>query len=400
MPATIVEPATSRQMSYLRSLASQRNCCEGMDAAQAVSFVDSLASSGLSKSSASGLIDQWLLAPRRNSRSTGSGQATAEEIRDTVSRAAAEESARPVSERTFRTLTRNGSRFAYFGIHLTPARTRQQLEKMWSENDPALADLAAKSGRQGSFPSQPDPRRPFPYQQSEVLSSEDDEDGFYAAEVSGETRFYRIKDGKISRYKASSGYRLWATEVAAALADIRVNPAEAAFRFVEEFNRCWMCGRKLTDPASRLLGCGPICNRNERKEYRRFVSDRLLHEIGERADEDQGFRDSLNRTHRAVVRLKGGAGTASEFQSRVGAVLWTIQPGWEDLSLDEKDQVLSGGDDAQWKVLEFADGDVLQLLYRKGFLPVSALRWLMDNRTGDDTVTDLVNEWLMNSLIG
>lgn len=40
---------------------------------------------------------------------------------------------------------------------------------------------------------------------------------------------------------------------------IAADPAAAQRRFAGEVVRCWICGRRLTDPASRQRGLGPDC---------------------------------------------------------------------------------------------------------------------------------------------
>ena len=89
----------------------------------------------------------------------------------------------------------------------------------------------------------------------------------YAVEYQGVLRFYAVVDGKgrwtgrrfINRHKSDELGRVGRDEQREALAAINADPAAAQMRFAEELTRCYMCGRMLTDAASRARGLGLDC---------------------------------------------------------------------------------------------------------------------------------------------
>jgi hypothetical protein len=114
------------------------------------------------------------------------------------------------------------------------------------------------------------------------------EDGFYAIADPGDRdvmTYWRARQGDlkpwprkarygpITRYRkadlpADPGQRpAFLRKVAAEQAEfwdqvadaIQADPDRARARFAEFAVRCWRCGRKLTDPESKVLGVGPDC---------------------------------------------------------------------------------------------------------------------------------------------
>ena len=68
--------------------------------------------------------------------------------------------------------------------------------------------------------------------------------------------------GTISEGKLKLGYIMTGEDraaVRAAIAEIELNPLEAAKRHGQASGRCSCCGRDLTNPASIERGIGPIC---------------------------------------------------------------------------------------------------------------------------------------------
>ena len=89
----------------------------------------------------------------------------------------------------------------------------------------------------------------------------------YAVEYGGVLRFYAVVDGKgrwegrrfLNRFRSEELGRVGRDEQAAVVALIAADPAAAQMRFARELTRCFMCGRMLTDEASRARGIGPDC---------------------------------------------------------------------------------------------------------------------------------------------
>lgn len=75
------------------------------------------------------------------------------------------------------------------------------------------------------------------------------EKGVYLGKIMG-GRFLASYDGK-----QRSG-------LADKIAEVMVDPVEAAIRYGRETGKCSCCGRTLTDPASVAAGIGPICAEN------------------------------------------------------------------------------------------------------------------------------------------
>ena len=90
------------------------------------------------------------------------------------------------------------------------------------------------------------------------------EPGRYALEKDGVVRFYNVTRSatgrtEIKRYMSDALVSIRMGEGVAALREIEKDPAGAAFLFAAESERCFVCGRRLTDPESMALGIGPDC---------------------------------------------------------------------------------------------------------------------------------------------
>lgn len=95
-------------------------------------------------------------------------------------------------------------------------------------------------------------------------------DGFYAVEVGGALRFYKVRHGRAG--SSWAGYTF--VEVQAGddlhpirsrqarydiLSTIAADPRGALARYGRELGVCGHCGWALTDEQSRALGIGPVC---------------------------------------------------------------------------------------------------------------------------------------------
>ncbi len=96
--------------------------------------------------------------------------------------------------------------------------------------------------------------------------------GYFAVEVEGVLRFYRVKEGKgrwegrvfVNRYSSDYFARIGRSEEAAARVAIAADLKSAAERFAREIGTCYACNRQLTDAVSRARGIGPDCYKRGR----------------------------------------------------------------------------------------------------------------------------------------
>lgn len=93
------------------------------------------------------------------------------------------------------------------------------------------------------------------------------EESRYAVVYEGVLRFYRVVEGKgrwegrrfLNRHKSDELGRVGRDEQKVVLAAINADPMGAQMLFARELTRCYICGRMLTDEASRAAGIGPDC---------------------------------------------------------------------------------------------------------------------------------------------
>ena len=91
--------------------------------------------------------------------------------------------------------------------------------------------------------------------------------GYYATEYQGVLRFYRVSEGKgrwegrrwLNRFRSDELGRVSRPEQVAVAESIKADPMGCQMRFAAETVRCYTCGRRLTDEASRVRGQGPDC---------------------------------------------------------------------------------------------------------------------------------------------
>lgn len=91
-------------------------------------------------------------------------------------------------------------------------------------------------------------------------------DGRYAVEEDGVLRFFRVKNGRKAGFvfldvqASDEWYSIRSrVRIKAVLDLIARDPKAAMIRYGHELGICGMCGRTLTDEASRAAGIGPIC---------------------------------------------------------------------------------------------------------------------------------------------
>lgn len=120
--------------------------------------------------------------------------------------------------------------------------------KWVEENDGLLERIEGKwevCHRDGECPSD----FPFP-------------EGRYAVDnEQGNTAFYHCHDSEVWAMASDNERRIPRKQAVTIIAKIAEDPRAAAVRYAEEFKRCGICNRGLTDPESKVRGIGPICAR-------------------------------------------------------------------------------------------------------------------------------------------
>jgi hypothetical protein len=90
-------------------------------------------------------------------------------------------------------------------------------------------------------------------------------DGNYAIRVDGVVKFYRVSTGKTGyknvQVRASDSLFMQYGKAGIAILHriVETGLAESRMLFATELERCWMCGKSLTDETSRARGTGPDC---------------------------------------------------------------------------------------------------------------------------------------------
>jgi hypothetical protein len=93
---------------------------------------------------------------------------------------------------------------------------------------------------------------------------------YYALEVNGKVRFFRIErptEGKwkgktfVAEQAGDTFYKMDFHPGGAILDRIAVEHEEAGVRYGREINKCYRCHRTLTDTESRAAGIGPDCRK-------------------------------------------------------------------------------------------------------------------------------------------
>lgn len=93
-------------------------------------------------------------------------------------------------------------------------------------------------------------------------------EGRYAVEVDGVLKFFKVDcptEGRWAGYTfikvqaSDEWYPVGRASRQAILAKIAEDPKAASIRYGHELGACGVCGRTLTDEASRAAGIGPVC---------------------------------------------------------------------------------------------------------------------------------------------
>lgn len=109
----------------------------------------------------------------------------------------------------------------------------------------------------------------LPHRSTESSQAPAVAEGRYAVEFDGVLRFYVVQHGRgrwdgrtfVQRQVSDEEMRISFAEQRQALAKIAEDPREALVRYGHELGMCGVCGRTLTDEASRAAGIGPICTK-------------------------------------------------------------------------------------------------------------------------------------------
>lgn len=90
--------------------------------------------------------------------------------------------------------------------------------------------------------------------------------GYYALEVEGETRFYRVERPSKGAHAGKTFVKAQASDAlypvpnfGEVLSAIAADPEAAGLRYAAEIGKCSRCNRTLTDAESRARGLGPDC---------------------------------------------------------------------------------------------------------------------------------------------
>jgi hypothetical protein len=87
-------------------------------------------------------------------------------------------------------------------------------------------------------------------------------EGRYAVDnEQGATAFYHCHEDEVWAMASDSERRIPRAQAVSIIAKIAEDPRSAAVRYAEEFKRCGICNRGLTDKESQERGIGPVCAR-------------------------------------------------------------------------------------------------------------------------------------------
>jgi hypothetical protein len=241
----------------------------------------------------------------------------------------------PASPHQIRYLRDLAQQRALFGTTVTVEQTIARVEE---QIDGGLSRTDASALLHQAFRARPHPTAaaPVPLRSIAGIDSLTVPEGCYAVLVDDTLRFYRIyipSTGEhegvevIRRFASENLLALYPDEIVAALRLIDADPDSAAFRFADEYTRCYVCTRVLTDAVSRLLSVGPHC--------RGFATHHGLRQAAADVDRDptrrgvyralriwalqRGFVDPRSRAQRAQM---AGQMTAARVASA-----WSGLPG-------------------------------------------------------------------------
>lgn len=371
--STTPQPATPAQEGYLRSLAAQR-AIYGTDLdpeATRARMIETL-DAGLTREAASALIDRALRAPAHPAE------------------------VRPAGEHALNYLRSSAATLALFGLEVSKEETMARVEEAIAAG---LTDADMTSWRHRIRTAKPHPtaKSPLPLSKVEGIEGLSISEGCYAVLVPGASdrpggvlRFYRIytpttgeyQDQVVMRRYASENLlALYPDEAREALHAIDADPDAAAYRFADEFTRCYVCTRQLTDAISRLLSVGPHCrgfsdHSGLRREATLVDTDPARRQVYRAIREwalTQGFHDPRSKTERESME---GQMTASRLASA-----WSGLPGL--LTLPPEDAVTAIQQAVAGEVttpirdgLAAAPTDTLMLLIDSGVLSAPVLELL------------------------
>lgn len=353
------DPATEKALRYLRDLAGKR-ALFGQDVTptDALARIEAEVAAGMTGARASDLISQ--------------AQRAFPYPPEVV----------PARESSLRSLRWAATEKALFGLEIpkeeTIARLGALIEAGMTQKD--ADDLYRQTWRAKPYPTA---KSPLPLRLIEGIEDLAISEGHYAVLIDGVLRFYRVYSPTSGEYKNVPSMRrfagdnllaLYPGEAKAALTLIDADPDTAAFRFSDEFTLCWVCGKQLTDPVSRLISVGPTC--------RGFGGHGGLKAAAAEVDADptrrhvyralrewalaQGFSDPRSKDDRQKM---AGQVTASRLASA-----WSGLPGVLSLGTPEqvvaqiKDSLINEVADPIRDALTAAPADTIGILLDSGVL--------------------------------
>lgn len=365
-----IAPATPGQINYLRDLAGKHSLFGAdLDIEATKARMEEQITGGLNGGQASALIDQAKASP-----------VFPREIR-------------PASDAAIRSLRWYAQDKAVFGLGYTREETIARVEETIAAG---LTEKQASDLRYKFYTAKPHPtaKSPLPLSLIESIDGLTISEGHYAVLVEGVLRFYRVYAPATGEYKGvavmkrfggDNLFALYPGEAKAALTLIDADPDTAAFRFADEFTLCWVCGKTLTEPVSRLISVGPTC--------RGFTGHSGLKQAAAAVDADptrrhvyralrgwalgRGFTDPRNKEDRKSMN---GQITASRLASAWSGLPGVLTLGTSDEVVALIQNALDGAiSDTLRDALLAAPADTIEILLDSGVLTGPVMQILREH---------------------
>lgn len=368
MPATPASTATANTLRYLRDIAAKRAIFgPGVDRAATIAEVEARIAAGITQSAASDLIS--------------TGNAARRHPDDQM----------PADDWQVRWLRQTAQTHALYGLGVPVEETVARLEADLAAGFFSRADAYRLRQQAAVAPRHPTAQSAIPLAAIEGIADLDLSEGYYAVFYDDVLRFYRIYtptsgdlrgQAVIRRFAGDNLNALSPSEITTVLHDIAADPDAAAYRYSDNFGRCFICGRSLTDAVSRLLSVGPTCRGFANHTGLRRAAHEVDHDPTRRAVYrslrqwalQQGFRDPATKDERQSITM-----TASRVASA-----WSGIPGVlaldSDTVVDMVAEALTGQIPTPIKEgLLAAPVDTLLILVESGVLSLDVMNLLSEH---------------------
>ena len=384
-------PASAAQQKYLRRIAREFQLFDGLTCLETITHMESLITAGLTSDEASHLIDTRYRHPT---------------FPDTDV---------PCTDRERGQVFEWAGDKALFGLALTPEDAQQRVLNLFATSEPFFTKAQYRELWRAYITARPYPTPQTPLRLTDIdgIDGVNISEGFFAVfDTNDDLRFYRIYTpttgtnrghGVIRRISGDFLTGLYPTEARQALEAIDNEPDQAAYRYADCFTQCYVCGRNLTDPVSRLISVGPQCrgfaDHGGLKDIARDVDHnperravyRALHTWARK----QGFVDPNRKEDR-----KFDAMTATRVASA-----WSGIPNMLHLDINQAIDIVSaatsGNLDEETRTfvrtnLHATKPDTLNILIKSGILSIPVMEILLDHPNA--TTKAAVNEFFINQL--